>query len=79
MAKRHHAYTSPFAALMGADRFDFATQLAQQTGLDPSQVLFAYLQITASVAGAGLSGDTARQRAIDQQFQRFLNDAQAAN
>ncbi|GEO68845.1 hypothetical protein [Levilactobacillus acidifarinae] len=79
MAKRHHAYVSPFAALMGAHRFEFATQLAQQTGLDPSQILFAYLQITASVAGMALSGETARQRTIDQQFQQFLTDAQAAD
>ncbi|MDT6981172.1 hypothetical protein [Levilactobacillus zymae] len=79
MAKRHRSYISPFAALLGAQRFELATQLAQQTGLDPSQVLFAYLQITASVAAMGLSGETARQRTIDQRFQRFLDDAQAAD
>lgn len=78
MAKHHRDYTSPFAALRGADRFEFATQLARQTGLDPSQILFAYLKITAQVAGLQLSGETARQKKVDQQFQHFLEDAKAA-
>ncbi|QMU08133.1 hypothetical protein [Levilactobacillus suantsaii] len=79
MTKRHRTYESPFAPMMGPDRFQYASQLATKVGLDPSQILFAYLQITASVAALELSGETARQRKIDQQFQQFLIDAQAAD
>ncbi|HIW71944.1 MAG TPA: hypothetical protein H9875_04875 [Candidatus Levilactobacillus faecigallinarum] len=76
MVKRHHPYQSPFAALLTADRFTFATQLATHYRMDTSQVLFAYLQITANVAAAGQAATPTQQREIDRWFQQFLNDAQ---
>ena len=43
MAKHHQRYHSPYAAMLTEQRYDFANQLADQTGLDPSQIMFGYL------------------------------------
>ncbi|NLR08815.1 MULTISPECIES: hypothetical protein [Lactobacillaceae] len=74
MTKHQQAYHSPFAAMLTRDRFALATRLAAQYHLDESQVMFAYLQITAAVAESGKTV-TARQREIDRRFQAFLDDA----
>ncbi|WP_203637533.1 hypothetical protein [Levilactobacillus wangkuiensis] len=73
MAKHHRAYQSPFAKMLTDQRYPFATALAAQAGLDPSQVMFAYLKITASVADS--LGSEARLKEIDRRFQSFLTDA----
>lgn len=78
MTKRHHPYQSPFAALLTDQRYAFATQLATTTGLDQSQVLFGYLQITATVAQGGQAATPTQQREIDRRFRQFLDDAQAS-
>ncbi|MFC6289612.1 hypothetical protein [Levilactobacillus angrenensis] len=74
MSKHHQAYQSPFAKMLTDQRYPFASQLAIQAGLDPSQVMFAYLKISASVPNT--LGETARQKEIDRRFQAFLTDAQ---
>ncbi|HJE87053.1 hypothetical protein KB236_06810 [Levilactobacillus brevis] len=74
MTKHHQAYHSPYAAMLTNERFALATRLAAQYHLDESQVMFAYLQITATVAEPGKTV-TARQREIDRRFQAFLEDA----
>lgn len=71
MVKRHHEYQSPYAALLTNDRYAAATKLAQQTGKDQSQILFAYLQITAAVNQLNL-GVTATLPEIDRRFHDFL-------
>lgn len=75
MAKHHQAYQSPFAKMLTDQRYPFATQLAAQAGLDPSQVMFAYLKITAGVPET-LTAE-ARLREVDRRFQSFLKDAVA--
>lgn len=77
MAKHHRPYQSPFAKMLTDQRYPFATQLAAQVGLDPSQVMFAYLKISASVADK--LGEQARTREIDRRFQAFLTAAQQEN
>jgi len=79
MTKRHHPYVSPFAALMTDERYAFATKLAAETGLDQGQLLFAYLQMTATVAQAGQTATPVQQREIDRRFQQFLTDARTTN
>lgn len=74
MTKHHHTYQSPYAAMLTPDRFDLALKLATQYHLDASQIMFAYLEITANVAEPG-KGVTDRQKEIDQRFQAFLDDA----
>lgn len=34
-----------YSSLLGPDRYDLAVTLAKQYHLDPSQVLFGYLQV----------------------------------
>lgn len=75
MAKHRRPYQSPFAPLLTDQRFAFATQLAQQAGIDPSQVLFAYLQLMATVATNGQTATVSQQQEIDRRFQQFLDDA----
>ncbi|PWG00068.1 hypothetical protein [Levilactobacillus bambusae] len=75
MAKHKRRYQSPYAPLMTDQRFEFASQLAKQYRMDVSEVLMAYMQITASVAKA-VSGTQKRQQEIDQRFTAFLTDAQ---
>ncbi|WP_143461602.1 hypothetical protein [Levilactobacillus enshiensis] len=77
MAKHHQAYQSPFAAMLTDQRYPFATKLATAAGLDPSQVMFAYLQITANVPETLAA--IPKQKEIDRRFQAFLADAKAAN
>ncbi|KJW11744.1 hypothetical protein [Levilactobacillus spicheri] len=76
MTKRHHPYQSPNADLLTDQRYAFATRLAGETGLDQSQILFAYLQITATVASGGQTATPTQQREVDRRFQQFLHDAQ---
>lgn len=71
MAKHHRSYQSPFAPLLTADRYAFATQLATRYGKDQSEILFAYLKITAATQTLGLA-EGPRQREIDRRFQAFL-------
>lgn len=71
MAKHRRPYQSPFAPLLTADRYAFATQLATRYGKDQSEILFAYLQITAATQALGLA-EGPRQREIDRRFQAFL-------
>ncbi|MFC6205937.1 MULTISPECIES: hypothetical protein [Levilactobacillus] len=73
MSKHHQSYQSPFAAMLTEQRFPFASQLAAKAHLDPSQVMFAYLQITANVPTTLAA--VPRQKEIDRRFQQFLTDA----
>lgn len=77
MAKHHQRYHSPYAAMLTEQRYALENQLADQTGLDPSQIMFGYLQITAAVPTT--LPVLPRQKEIDRRFQAFLTDAQAAN
>ncbi|AVK63486.1 hypothetical protein C5Z26_04935 [Lactobacillus sp. CBA3606] len=66
-----------YAALLGPDRYDLAVKIAQQYHLDPSQVLFGYLQVVSDVTGdqqatqADLHDPVVLQKIADQ-FDRFL-------
>ena len=40
-----------YSSLLGPDRYDLAVTLAKQYHLDPSQVLFGYLQVVSQVTG----------------------------
>ncbi|WP_203640953.1 hypothetical protein [Levilactobacillus andaensis] len=77
MAKHHQPYQSPFAAMLTDQRYPFATKLATAAGLDPSQVMFAYLQITANVPETLAA--VPKQKEIDRRFQAFLTDAAGKN
>ncbi|NLR32671.1 hypothetical protein [Levilactobacillus tujiorum] len=74
MTKHQRPYHSPFAAMLTGERFALATKLAAQYHLDESQVMFAYLQITAAVAEPG-KAVMAQQPEIDRRFQAFLEGA----
>ncbi|WP_338208722.1 hypothetical protein [Lactiplantibacillus paraxiangfangensis] len=66
-----------YSALMGPDRYDLAVSLASQYHMDPSQVLFGYLQVVSRVTGdqkmtkADLEDSRVRQ-AINTEFDHFL-------
>lgn len=69
-----------YSSLLGPDRYDLAVTLAKQYHLDPSQVLFGYLQVVSQVTG-GPNGPNAAQAdlhepqvraAINQEFDHFL-------
>ncbi|RRK11478.1 hypothetical protein D1831_01955 [Lactiplantibacillus garii] len=66
-----------YSALLGPDRYDLAVALAGQYHLDPSQVLFGYLQVVSRVTGeqaaqqADLKDPRVRQ-AINTAFDHFL-------
>ena len=67
-----------YSALLGPDRYDLAVKLATQHHLDPSQVLFGYLQVVSEVTGSQDSvqadlHDPQVRRAINEQFSHFLN------
>jgi len=74
MTKHHQAYQSPYAAMLTPDRFDLALKLAAQYHLDASQIMFAYLEITANVVEPA-KNVTDRQKEIDERFQAFLEGA----
>ncbi len=74
MTKHHQAYQSPYAAMLTPNRFDLALKLAAQYHLDASQIMFAYLEITANVAELA-KNVTDRQKEIDERFQAFLEGA----
>lgn len=66
-----------YSALLGPDRYDFAVRLATQYHLDPSQVLFGYLQVVSDVTGDNQPvGDNLHDpkvvRVINEQFDHFL-------
>lgn len=64
-----------YSGLLGPDRYDLAVKLATQYHLDPSQVLFGYLQVVSEVAGDQTQSnlqDPKVRRAINQQFEHFL-------
>jgi len=50
MKKKHLKYQSPFEKMNGESRFELATKLANDFHLEPSQVLFAYLQTVTEVS-----------------------------
>ncbi|MFC6182205.1 hypothetical protein [Lactiplantibacillus daowaiensis] len=68
---------SNYSALLGPDRYDLAVKLAQQYHLDPSQVLFGYLQVVSDVTG-GTEADQADlhdpkvMAVVNEQFDHFL-------
>lgn len=67
-----------YSVLLGPDRYDLAVKLAAQYHLDPSQVLFGYLQVVSEVTGssdreAADLHDPRVRRAINEQFGHFLN------
>jgi len=64
-----------YSALLGPDRYDFAVRLATQYHLDPSQVLFGYLQVVSDVSGTDQPGDIHDPKlvkVINEQFDHFL-------
>jgi len=64
-----------YSTLLGPDRYDFAVQLAGQYHLDPSQVLFGYLQVVSDVSGSDQPGDLQDpklKQVINEQFDHFL-------
>ncbi|MDV0431467.1 hypothetical protein RXV91_11390 [Lactiplantibacillus sp. DA1] len=66
-----------YSSLLGPDRYDLAVTLARQYHLDPSQVLFGYLQVVSQVTGGAdaTQADLHEPRvraAINQDFDRFL-------
>lgn len=66
-----------YSTLLGPDRYDFAVRLATQYHLDPSQVLFGYLQVVSEVTGDKQPvGDNLHDpkvvRVINEQFDHFL-------
>ncbi|VDG18986.1 hypothetical protein [Lactiplantibacillus mudanjiangensis] len=66
-----------YSALMGPDRYDLAVNLAQQYHLDPSQVLFGYLQVVSDITGGTAAEpadlhDPKVMDAINTQFDHFL-------
>jgi hypothetical protein len=66
-----------YSSLLGPDRYDLAVTLAKQYHLDPSQVLFGYLQVVSQVTG-GTDAEHADlhepkvRAAINQGFEHFL-------
>lgn len=66
-----------YSSLLGPDRYDLAVTLAKQYHLDPSQVLFGYLQVVSQVTG-GTDAEHADlheakvRAAINQEFEHFL-------
>lgn len=66
-----------YSSLLGTDRYDLAVTLAKQYHLDPSQVLFGYLQVVSQVTG-GTDAEHADlhepkvRAAINQEFEHFL-------
>lgn len=75
MAKHKQKYKSPYESFETKQRFEFASELAKQYHMDVSEILMAYMKITASVAN-NFSGKIKQQQEIDQRFTAFLNDAQ---
>lgn len=64
-----------YAFLLGPNRYDFAVQLAAKYHLDPSQVLFGYLQVVSEVTGSDQPGDLHDPKVtkvINDRFDRFL-------
>ncbi|MFC6202101.1 hypothetical protein ACFP1L_09500 [Lactiplantibacillus nangangensis] len=64
-----------YSALLGPDRYDFAVRLATQYHLDPSQVLFGYLQVVSEVSDTDQPGDIHDPKlvkVINEQFDHFL-------
>ncbi|MFB9770298.1 hypothetical protein [Lactiplantibacillus modestisalitolerans] len=66
-----------YSALLGPDRYDLAVQLAGQYHLDPSQVLFGYLQVVSRMTGAQPDDpadlkDPRVRAAINTEFDHFL-------
>jgi len=70
------AYQSPFAAMVTGDRYALATKLSQESGLDQSQVMYAYLQITATVSADSAIRESTPE--IDRRFQALLTAAKAS-
>ncbi|MBQ0837046.1 hypothetical protein KBP51_11470 [Lactiplantibacillus pentosus] len=66
-----------YSSLLGPDRYDLAVTLAKQYHLDPSQVLFGYLQVVSQVTG-GTDAEHADlhepkvRAAINREFEHFL-------
>ena len=66
-----------YSSLLDPDRYDLAVTLAKQYHLDPSQVLFGYLQVVSQVTG-GTDAEHADlhepkvRAAINQEFEHFL-------
>ena len=59
-----------YSALLGDQRYDLAVSLGQQFHLDPSQVLYGYLQILSQTAGQPTDhGD----RLADPQVKQMVN------
>ncbi|ETY73666.1 hypothetical protein [Lactiplantibacillus fabifermentans] len=66
-----------YSALLGPDRYDIAVRLSTQYHLDPSQVLFGYLQVVSEVTGGdhatkGALDDPKVMAVINEQFEHFL-------
>ncbi|MFD1421025.1 hypothetical protein [Lactiplantibacillus songbeiensis] len=66
-----------YSTLLGPDRYDLAVSLGQQYHLDPSQVLFGYLQVVSDVTGGdqpqlGDLHDPKILAVINEQFDHFL-------
>ncbi|WP_434432213.1 hypothetical protein [Lactiplantibacillus paraplantarum] len=66
-----------YSSLLGPDRYDLAVALAKQYHLDPSQVLFGYLQVVSQVTGGTEAGqadlhEPRVRAAINQEFEHFL-------
>lgn len=64
-----------YSALLGPDRYDLAVALAAQYHLDPSQVLFGYLQVVSQVSGTDQQADLKDPQVIQQintNFEHFL-------
>ncbi|KRN03421.1 hypothetical protein FD13_GL000210 [Levilactobacillus senmaizukei DSM 21775 = NBRC 103853] len=55
------------------DRYALATKLAKESGLDQSQVMYAYLQVTATVAADQTIHEAEPE--IDRRFQALLTAA----
>ncbi|WP_048000285.1 hypothetical protein [Lactiplantibacillus herbarum] len=66
-----------YSSLLGPDRYDLAVSLAEQYHMDPSQVLFGYLQVVSQVTG-GTDAEHADlheprvRAAINTAFEQFL-------
>jgi len=66
-----------YSTLLGPDRYDLAVSLGRQFHLDPSQVLFGYLQVVSAVTGGDKPQpsdlhDPKVVAVINEQFDRFL-------
>ena len=67
-----------YSAVWGRGLYDIVVSMAKQHQLDPSQVMFGYLQVVSEVTGSQDSvqadlHDPQVRRAINEQFSHFLN------